>query len=223
MLLLLFHNQQPAPPAAGYVNLSVALAGLWTALNATGEADAVYWTSDQMFQWFDQAAKLLGRTQNIFVDYDQSLHSVLNQADYTLPTTQVSTIQADLNKRTLRARNVQEIEALDSMWTSTKGTPASFLQDVQGVVTVTLYPAPDAASAGLPLGLVIAEVPADITPTNGFLIAPQCLQEYFTFYALAEARVAETHAQMPEAAQFFGGIVDLMRSAITGYWGRDDG
>lgn len=223
MILLLFYNQQPPPPSPSYVNFAVTLAALWTALNANGPQDAVFWSSDEMYQWFDQAAKLLGRTHGVFTDYDQSLVTVTNQGDYTLPDTHISTIQADLNGNLLRARNVQEMEAADANWPRTAGIPAVFLQDVEGMRLLTINPIPQASSGGLPIGITINEVPDTITAANAFLRAPQVLQEYFTFYALSEARTKESHAQMPEAAQMFGGIVDLCTQAISGLWGRDDG
>ena len=119
----------------------------------------------------------------------------------------------------LRARNVQEIEALDSAWpTATPAQPKAFLLDIEGLLKLTLYPAPSVTYNALPIGLVMAEQPAAVTKIAAILAAPPILREYFTFSALAEARAKESNASMDETAQWFRGIVDLIDQVAEHLW-----
>lgn len=220
MLLLLFTNQ-PAPPSPGYVNAGVVIGNIWPPLNATGPADAVFWTQEQMYEWFNESAKRLAGSGGIFVVRDTSLTALLNTPTYDLPDAHQATIQADLDGATLYARTVQEIEALDSTWPTTTGAPEAFLLDVEGVKKITLYRMPDAGSDGKTIGLIMRSLPPEVSAAAGFLAAPPFLAEYFTFSLLAEARspATETRAQMPEISQWAKGQADMMVSAMRGMLG----
>ena len=62
------------------------------------------------------------------------------------------------------------------------------------------------------------EEPAAVSPTNAIVFAPPVLREYFTFYAIAEARSEESHAAMPEVSKWLRSVLDMMDQAITGLW-----
>ncbi len=220
MLLLLFTNQ-PAPASPGYVNAAVVIGDIWPPLNATGAADAVFWTQGQMYEWFNESAKRLAGSAGVFVVRDTSLTALLNTATYNLPASHDATIQCDLDGAVLYPRNVQETEALDAAWPTTTGEVEAFLQDVEGTKKITLYRVPDSSAAGKTIGLVMRELPDDVTAAAGFLAAPPFLAEYFTFSLLAEARspATETRAQMPEVAAWCKGQADMMLQAIRGYLG----
>lgn len=218
-LLLLFWPDQAPPPAPSVINMNLVLNDMYAALNATGAQDLVFWTPTEIFGYFDEGLKRLARNMALFVVYDQSLKTVALQGNYDLPDAQVSTVQCDLNGFILRARNVQQLEALDSQWPTTTGEPKSFLQDVRGTGTLTLYPRPNTANANKFIGLVMHVEPPDLT-NGGFLIAPNILQEYFTFYALGEARNAETKGQMQDSSKFFKGLVDLLNQTFEAMWGN---
>lgn len=221
MLLLLF-APQPAAPSAETINLNLALSDLYPKLNATASGDLVYWTATELFQWFDEAAQRLARTTGVFVVRDTSVTVATGTGSYALPAAQVSTIQADLGGVVLRPRNVQELEALDATWTTTQGPPSpnSFVQDTQGVTHVALYPIPGVADNAKALGLVLHVTPATISSANPQVSAPTCLREYFTFYALAEARAKECKAAMQEVAQWMRQLTGMYEQVIEGYWGE---
>ncbi len=220
MLLLIFTNQ-PAPPAPGYVNAGVVIGDIWPPLNANGPADAVFWTQEQMFEWFNECAKRLAGSGGVFVVRDTSLTALLATPTYDLPDTHQATIQADLDGKVLKPRNVQELEALDASWPTTTGVADSFLLDVDGVKKITLYRIPDSSAAGKTIGLVMRALPDEVTAAAGFLAAPPFLAEYFTFSLLAEARspATETRAQMPEISAWCKQQADMMVAAIRGYLG----
>ena len=219
MLLLLFSNQ-PAPASAEYINLAQLVTDLWPPLNASGPADAVFWTEAELYQWLDDALDNLSLGHPVFVVYDKSLAAVNGQAIYTQPTTPefIATLQADLAGKVLRARNVQQLEALDDNWLTSAGSPEAFVLDTQGLTQLRLYKIPGASDDGHAIGQVMQIDPAEIVG-GALLGAPRCLQEYLTFYALGEARAKETRAQMPETAAWFRGLVGMMDKAIAGYWG----
>lgn len=222
MLLLLF-APQPAGGGGGgtpeVINFSVVLGDLIPQLNAAGSNDLIFWTTDELFAWFDEAAQRLARQAGIFVSRDTSLTSVLNQGPYALPANQVSTIQADIGGFVLRPATVQELEALDAAWPTTIGNPQQFMQDKQGLNLIVLYPAPGSSTAGETIGLVIHNFPPTISASNVFLNAPTVLQDYFKFYALGEARAKECKGAMQEMAQWFQQLTGLYEQTIEQYWG----
>lgn len=218
MLLLIFTNQ-PAPPSPGYVNAGVVIGDLWPPLNAAGAADAVFWTEEQMYEWFNEAGKRLAGSGGVFVVRDTSLTSALATASYDLPDAHQGTLQADLAGNVLKPATVQELEALDSAWPTTAGVPDAFLEDAEGVKTITLYAQPNAGNAGRTIGLVMRANPDDVSVSDGFLAAPPFLAEFFTFSILAEARAAETRAQMPEISAWLKAQAGMMVQAIQGYLG----
>src|SRR5207249_3191346 len=108
---------------------ALIVSDLWPPLNATSEADAVYWTEAELYEWIDEAVKRLAQ-RGYFVVYDTSLTTATGTKNYTLPTGHVGTIQADIAGRLLRARNVQELEAFDSAWpAAATSTPLAFVLD----------------------------------------------------------------------------------------------
>lgn len=220
MLLLLFTNQ-PAPAQPGYVNAQVVIANIWPPLNARGPDDAVFWTQEQMYEWFNESAKRLCNSGGVFVVRDTSLSALLSTPTYDLPASHQATIQADLAGAVLKPRTVQETEALDATWPTTTGAPVAFLQDVEGLKKITLYPLPDSGAAGSAIGLVMRALPTDVTLAAGMLAGPAFLAEYFTFSLLAEARspAVETRAQMPEVSAWCKQQADMIVQAIQQYTG----
>lgn len=221
MLLLFVRPQQPVSPSSPeYIDLNGAVSDILPLLNASGSSDLVWWTVDELFQWFDEAARRIAREAGVFVARDTTVTTVQGQGTYNLPANQIATIQVDLGGFVLRPANVQEIEALDADWISAVGSPLRFLQDVpMGEVDLTLHPAPDANAAGVPIGLVMHVWPPTDDAYHPLIPAPTVLREYFTFSALAGARSKETKAAMPEVAQWFGQLVGLYEQTIANYWG----
>jgi hypothetical protein len=218
-VLLLFIVPQPAPASPGFINTALVVGDLWPPLNARGPADAVFWTEAELYAWIDEAVKRFARKHAAFVVYDQTILAVTGTADYNLPAAHVLTFQADLDGRYLRARNVQEMDALDATWpTAAAGKPKAFLEDTKGLTQLALYPPPTVAYNGKAVGLVMAELPAAISAAAAILAAPPILREYFTFFALGEARAKETNASMDETAEWFRGLVDMIDQVAEHLW-----
>lgn len=219
-MLILLLAPQPPVTQLGNVNLTTVVGDIWPSLNARGPSDAIFWTEAQIYQWTDEAAKRLACNCGGFVRRNPSLSAVMFQGGYALPVDHVVTLQADLAGLYLRPRNVQEVEALDYNWPATTGQPKAWLEDTQGLRQFTLYPKPVALQDGESIGLFERYTPATVNAANALLETPNCIREYFTFYALAEARgTKETNASMPEIAQWFNGILGQMEQLISSYWG----
>lgn len=218
-MLLLFFVPQPAPASPGYINTALVVGDLWAPLNARSAADSVFWTEAEMYQWIDEAVQRFARKHQAFVLYDQTVVTAAGVKDYALPAGQLVTIQADVNGKTLRARNVQELEALDSGWpTATAAEPQAFVQDTQGVERMTIYPAPSVPFASLNVGLAISKLPATISVSTAILAAPPILQEYFTFSALTAAREKESQGPMDEVSKWLRSVTDLIDQVAEGLW-----
>lgn len=218
-MLLLFVAPQPAPASPGFINTALVVGDLWEPLNARGPADAIFWTEAQLYAWVDEAVKRFARKHAAFVVYDTTITTQAAVADYSLPSDHVCTFQADLNGKYLRARNVQEMDSLDSKWTTAAaGVPQAFLEDRKGLTQLALYPPPNVANESLAVGLTMAKQPATITQANGILAAPPVVREYLTFYALAEARAAETNASMDEIAAWYRSLVDQLDQVAEHLW-----
>lgn len=219
MLLLIF-APQPPPPSPEYINLALAMNDVYSALNASGPADLVFWTQAELFEYMDEGAQRLARVVGCFVERDTSITTVVNTGGYALPSEHISTIQVDLGGLVLRPRTVRELEALDASWPSTGGTSVAFLEDTQGLSQITLYPICDDTSAPQTLGIVLHFLPATISASNGLLSAPTVVREYFTFRAIAAARGKQSKAAMPDVADWFGGLADYMEQAMGELWGN---
>ena len=218
-MLLLFIAPQPAPANPGYINAALAVGDLWAPLNARGPSDAIFWTESELYNWIDEAVQRFARKHGSFVVYDTSLTSVAGDADYALPASHIRTYQADLNNNILRARNAQEAQALDSGWTTAADDePRAFLLDTAGLNQLTLQPPPSVTFGALSIGLVMAQLPATVTAATAILAAPPVLRDYFTFYALAEARRKESNASMDEVSKWLLSIVDLIDQAAAAVW-----
>lgn len=208
---------QPSPEV---INFAGVLADIYPALNATSQLDAVYWNDAELYQWCDEATQRLARQSGVFVTRDTSITVTMGNGTYNLPANQISTIQADLAGVVLRPRTVQELEAADASWPSTQGYPSSFVQNTQGVNSITTYPAPGVADNGKTLGLVMHQAPPTIGAGNTTLLAPTCLREYFTFYSIGEARAKESKGAMPEVAQWMRGLTSMFEGVIEQMWGE---
>ncbi len=211
---------QPAPaPHGGPLNLATVLAEVYPQLGASGASDLVFWSQDELYRWLDEATERLARRVALFAEYNTSLTAGLANGSYGLPAGHVATLQCDLGGKVLRARTVHELEALDASWPTAVGPPVAFAQDSQGLQLLLLYPAPDGGSAGQTIGLLRRYVPSTVNLGNALAAVPTVLWEYFAFYAIAEARAAETKAAMPETASWFRGVLGMLEDTMRQYWG----
>jgi len=218
MLTLIFAPQPPGPQPE-FINMGLVLQDLYPALNAGGAADLVFWTQAELYEYVDEAAERLARTCGVFVQRNTTIVTEVDLGAYSLPPTQIATIQADLAGLVLEPRTVAELEAFDSSWPNTVGPPVSFVQNVQGLAGIVVYPACDSNNGGKTLGLVLTVFPPTISLTAATLNAPTCVREYFTFRALEAARGKQSKAEMPDVAAWMGKQAGMLEQVMTELWG----
>ncbi len=220
MLLLLVN--QPAAAQVGYANLSLSLDDTWYPLNASGQADAIFWTPEKLVGYMDEAAKRLARITGAFIERNESITVTAGQGSYNLPVRHIDTLQCDLAGKTLRPRSVQQLEAADSDWPDTLATvdnpPKAFVQNTQGFDKIVVYPAPYLDPETL--GLVRSTYPATLDASASMILPiPPILRDYFTFAALAGARGEEGQASMEEVVPWLRSIVERYEQAAGEIWG----
>ncbi len=153
---------------------------------------------DELFQWADDAVRLLAWKTRVFLTYDTSISVVGGTAQYSEPTRHVFTVAAWCDAQPLRITSAAELAALDGTWRATTGAPKRASFDAAGVGPVTLYPKP---TVGATLAQVCQIPPAEVTATAARIGLPAAFQDYFAYAALAGARGKESEARMPEVAE----------------------
>lgn len=205
----------------GPLDLQQVINNLLPLLQATRAADLEYWTLADLYEWADEAAKILARSHGVFVERDATGVLTAALAIYALPARHLSTIHVNVGTMALFPMTVQEAEALDATWPDTQAPagedPKRFLGDAAGTDNVRLYPTPSAS--GKTLDLLFHRFPPQVTVSNFLLQAPVCLAPYFAWRILAEARRRESKAKMPEVVSHFDERIALMDTVIGNYWG----
>lgn len=220
--MLILFSTPGAPPAAG-VDLRDCFESIYPTLNAGGAADLVWWTDEEIYAWLDEAAKKLARESGAFIVRDTTIALVAGTATYDLPLRHISTIHATAAGRMATATNGQELEALDASYPSTQATaadpkPKRYLHDLDGIAKIRVYPSPGTGISG-PLALVMHRFPAAIAQGSSLVALPGPLREYFTFYALGEARSKESKGAMPEVGAFYRELASLVEQVAIDYYG----
>lgn len=116
----------------------------------------------------------------------------------------------------LRPAGVRELEALDSTWPNSTGTPDHYLHEDLGTTQIRLYKTPTAGPTTL---AVVHQAHLANLALNDQIPLPRALADYLYFYVIAEARSAETDGAMPEAAEFARQLADLYIQLATIFWG----
>lgn len=212
----------PQGPAVAGIQLTVAIAEVEIALNASSGADLQPWSEEDLYDWFDEGAKRLARSCGVFIERDTSNTIVTGTAAYPLPEGHLSTIHCSIaasgSTLSLYPTNVQELEALDADWVDTQAPVTNFLMDTAGVKDVQLYPNPDDTVSGT-VALILAEFPETISSTNTLLSAPPVVQDYLKWHAIAEARRRQSDYAMPDVAENMAQRVSVFEQVAMEYWG----
>lgn len=182
----------------------IALTGTWV-------------TVTELYQWADEAAKLLAYRSGLFVTVDATITVVSGTATYALPASHVFTMAAWLATNMLRITSVKDLRALDATWTATSGpaTRASF--DAAEVGKVVIYPNP---TAGGTLTQLAEEMAADIAIGTPTVPLPTVLQDYFSLKMLAGARGKESEGAQLEMAEHYDMRCKMYETLIEHLYGE---
>lgn len=202
------------------VDTSLVVAQLVPALNSDTAGNLTFWTSAQIYEWFDEAVKRLARGFGVFTEYDNTVLTVLGTGIYVMPARNLSVIQLDVAGVVLKADTTGGMESLDESWATTTGAAERYANS-PGVDSVTICKVPDAPNAGLAIGVARQTYPTAVSSGAPQLSGvPSVLQDYWYFAALARIRTAETKAAMPEVGTWAAGVRDLLEGIVKQYWGR---
>jgi hypothetical protein len=206
------------------IDIANCLADSWHRLGFQDAADmaaATWLTPDELYQYADDAAKLLARTTALFLTYDASIGANVGQSTYALPAGHVFTESAWLNygvsTQQLRPTSAAELWALDATWPATNGYTTRISFDAADVGHAVLYPIP--AAGGALLAQVMGVVPPTITSAASGLQVPEVVQDYVSMGMVAGARSKESDSAMPEVAAHLAERMKMLDAVFQSYWG----
>jgi hypothetical protein len=223
MIFFFFSPAGAAPPAG--IDLRDCLEAIYPTLNAQGPGDLVWWTESELYAWLDEAAKKLARSTGCFLTRDDTTVVVVaGTGAYSLPARHISTVHASLSGRMLDRSNVQELEARDSAWPDSQADisqpfPLRYSLDAGGPTSIVLHPKPNTGGGG-PLAIVMHQYPATIEAGASVAALPAPLREYFTFFALGEARGKESKGAMYEVGRWYRQLAGLVEQVAMDYYGQ---
>jgi hypothetical protein len=203
----------------GSLDTTAVIDGLLWTLHAGSRADLTFWSEGDLIQWMDEALKRLSRVACVFVGRDASILTVETQATYTLPARHIATLHMSHVTTPMRPAGTMELEALDTAYQTTAGTPARWYQDLQGAVTVGLAPVPDTSDEALPIIYEGYPDTLDAGKQNTLVAAPPPLKGYLAMCVLAEAYGRESEIESPDIAAHCRGRVALYEQIFTSYYG----
>lgn len=202
-----------------------SIADLWFRLgflSSTEMAVAGRWvTLAELYQFADDAARLLARKSSIFLEWDDTVAVVAGTPACTLPAGHIFTesawlVYASGAVQALRLTSSAQLFALDGNWPATTGAPTRLSFDAQDLNTAVLYPNPAANST---LNQIIEELPpAIVSGSSGVPVSP-VLIDYFTYAALAGARGKESDSAMPDVAAHAKERMSLYEAVIVHLYG----
>jgi hypothetical protein len=197
------------------INLTTLLTGLMQDLNSASftDADLIWWTTAELYEFADEAAKWLARECGCFCE----VATFAASGAVDLGALHISTIHAAIDGRTLREATVRELEALDAGWNArvaTVAVPAKRWAPT-GSQTLRIYPAPASGT----IEAIEHRLPADITSVAPSLAAPPAIASFLAMSVLGAARGKEGDASMPEIAQHCAGNLKLYARVFANLYG----
>lgn len=209
---------------AGY-DLTLLSNTLLSRLGAASWDDLTWLTEEEVFSFFDEAAKRLATHCGAFVDRDASAQLVKNQAQYANPAGWVSTIHASagVTPNRLRPASASDLTALDATWQTTpcgSALPSRYSLDAGPLGTITVYPLP--GQNGQPLAQIYHRFPPDLSPSQTLVPLSAPVADYFLYFALMRARGKESEGAMPEVAQHASARCQMYEQIFLSYYGRGE-
>jgi hypothetical protein len=180
-------------------------------LNSSGDADLVWWTTAELYEFLDEAARKFGQTG---VDVQTAPVAATSQeSSYVLPAKCLSVVGIYADSRELRGTAVRYLEALSATWRDEGGDPQRYALDSAGTRSFVIHPKP--AQAGT-IDIVYHTWP-DVYA--GAYRAPSVFGLYLQYSALAQARGKEGEAQSTDIAEAARARVNVIDQVCRGLWG----
>ena len=197
----------------------------WAQLHAVSEADAVWWTQNELARYCANELKRLAETYGCFVSRDTtSVVLADTQSIYDAPPRHCSTLHIAVDNRPLRASSTTELERRDRQYqtrAATSSTPVRyFYEDRRGVNKIGFVPVPYAGNVGQTVEVIFHQFvcldPADIADP---ITMPKVYGDMIEMLVVAEAYDREGDAHCPEIAQGYRSIADLIKQASEPIYG----
>lgn len=207
-------GEQPVPG----IDVDQVIEECLPSLHAATRADLVFWTAGNLLEWADEALKRLAMIAGVFVTRATTL-TVPTHGTYTSPDRHISTLHVSLDSTPLRPAGTVELEARDTNYLTTPGTPDHWYQDLLGMDVIGLVPVPNQESS---LATIYEAWPStvDAGGQNTSVPAPAPLKGYLAMYLLAEAYGREGEMEMPDVAAHCRGRLDLYHQIFQTYYGK---
>jgi len=203
--------------ADGSIDVAQVIDDLLYSLHVESRDDLEFWSESDLLEWIDECLKRLARMCMVFVGRDTTILTVDGQAAYTLPERYISTLHVSHVTNPLRPGNMAELEARDTDFRTTEGTPSHWYQDLLGISSFAVTPVPDTSDQALPL--IYEGWPVAVTVGQTLVAAPPPLKGYLAMYVLSQAYGKESESEMPDLAKHCWARVLMYEEVFTSYYG----
>ncbi len=187
---------------------------LWS-LHAASRADLVFWTETGLIQWLDEAVKRLASIAGVFIGRSVTL-TAPGSATSALPLQHIATLHVTVDGVSIRPANTMELEARDTAYQTTQGTPDAWYEDLLGAGVLGLAPVPDSE---LPLAEIYEGWPTALDAGQTMVAAPAPFKGYLAMCLLAEAYGTEGELEAPDIAAHCRGRVAMYHELMQSYYG----
>jgi hypothetical protein len=204
---------------AGEVNTVTVLAQLLPTLHADSMGDLAWWTQSELIQYMDESVKSLSHLAQWNVERDSTTNTAASTATYPLNPRNLATLYVSYGTSPLRAAAQIEMEARDSGYQTTPGTPDHWYLDKLGNLTIGLAPVPTAA-VSLPVVASCYPPDLDVAQVNTLVQAPAAMGIYLSFATLAKAYGHEGESEIRDVAAHCRAQCRLLEQVFQGYFGR---
>lgn len=208
----------PGDPAAIGIDSDDVIDEALPTLHAATRGDLVFWDVTELIEWLDEGLKRLAAGTAFFVSR-ATASTVIGQAGYDAPPQHLATLHVSLDNVPLRAGSTIELEARDSSYLTTPGTPDHWYEDLQGLDHTSLTPVPAAVQT---MASIFTCWPGtlDDAEVNHTIPAPNPLKGYLAMWLIGEAYGREGQMEAPEIAAHCEGRIALYQQLFQAYYGH---
>jgi hypothetical protein len=194
------------------IHYGTVITDLLPALNADTIANLSFWTEETLYEYADEAARLIGAL-GVWVDR-QPITVSSGEGSYALPVRTLTVIHVSLAGTSLRGINVQELDARDSDWRNSSGTVSHFAFDVSGFAILFLYKKPEAGGTAYVLRHTYFHAESSVSTARGAAV----YNDFIKYRMLQKLRGHDGDGQMPDVAKHAAAMGDLYAEVFGRYW-----
>jgi len=206
----------------GDLDTTQVITDVLPALHAADTADLYWWQLTDLIEFMDEGLKRLAWKAGVFVKRSTSTVSAVGRPTYPLPGDHVAVLHVSYGTSPLRPAGTLELEARDSNYQSTAGTPDHWYLDQIGDYTMGLAPVPNHAGDTVPIIYTAQSAELDDAQENTLVTAPEPLKGYLAMCILAGAYGREGEMEMQDLAQHCKGRIAMYEAMMAEYYGMGE-